>query len=65
MSCSADHKPISRQNYSALVNETLVLDLNDGGKDQNTTVSGADFRAVSRHNPDVAKAQISVFVSEH
>ncbi len=65
VSCSADHKPISRQTYSSLVNETLVLDLNDGGADQNSTPSGADFRAVSKHNPDVAKAHISVFVSGH
>lgn len=62
VSCAADHKPISKDHYETVVNETLVLDLNGGAPDRKTTLSGADYRAVSDHNPDVTKAQISVVV---
>lgn len=65
VSCSADHKTISKEFYSEVVNETLVLDLDGGKPDQKTTLSGADYRAVSDHNPDVTKAQISVIVHDH
>lgn len=65
VSCSANHQPISRESYTSVVNETLILDLNPGGGDQLSTASGADYRAVSSHNPDVTKAQISVLVQSH
>jgi hypothetical protein len=64
VSCAADHKPISKAHYEAVVNETLVLDLNGGAPDRKSTLSGADYRAVSDHNPDVTKAQISVVVHD-
>lgn len=65
VSCSASHQPISKESYTGLVTETLILDLNPGGGDQLKTTSGADYRAVSSHNPDVTKAQISVVVTSN
>jgi hypothetical protein len=62
VSCSADHQPLTRDSYGTLLKETLVLDLNGDPDAQQQTASGADYRAVSDHNPDVTKAQISVFV---
>lgn len=65
VSCSASHQPLSRETYTGLVTETLILDLNPGGGDDLKTASGADYRAVSSHNPDVTKAQISVVVTSN
>lgn len=65
VSCSVGHKAISKDHYEGVVNETLVLDLNSGGKDAKKTDSGVDYRAVSKHNPDVTKAQISVVVRDY
>lgn len=65
VSCAAGHQTVSKDRYEGIVNETLVLDLNAGGKDKKQTASGVDYRAVSKHNPDVTKAQISVVVREY
>ncbi|MGP6086872.1 DUF4384 domain-containing protein [Antarctobacter jejuensis] len=65
VSCSAGHKTVSKDHYEGIVNETLVLDLNAGAKDAKKSDSGVDYRAVSKHNPDVTKAQISVVVREY
>ncbi|SMX38208.1 DUF4384 domain-containing protein [Maliponia aquimaris] len=65
VSCSVGHQAIAKDRYESVVNETLVLDLNGDGKDQKKTDSGVDYRAVSKYNPDVTKAQISVVVREY
>ncbi|KUF09330.1 DUF4384 domain-containing protein [Pseudoponticoccus marisrubri] len=66
VSCAAGHKPISRDQYSTVVNETLILSLDDEGPDhKKASAPDVDYRALSDHNPDVIKAQISVPVSEH
>ena len=65
VSCAAGHKTVSKDHYEGIVNETLVLDLNAGSKDAKKTASGVDYRAVSKHNPDLTKAQISVVVREY
>ncbi|ASP19054.1 hypothetical protein ANTHELSMS3_00330 [Antarctobacter heliothermus] len=65
VSCSVGHKAVSKDHYEGIVNETLVLDLNAGAKDAKKSDSGVDYRAVSKHNPDVTKAQISVVVREY
>ena len=46
--------------YGDVVREVLALDLGDDGK---TTPAGVDYRAVSSHNPAVAKAQITAIVT--
>jgi cytochrome c5 len=65
VSCSVGHQTVTKDRYESVVNETLILDLNSGGKDKKKTDSGVDYRAVSKHNPDVTKAQISVVVREY
>ncbi|WP_305971424.1 MULTISPECIES: DUF4384 domain-containing protein [unclassified Mameliella] len=65
VSCAAGHKTVSKDHYEGIVKETLVLDLDTGAKDKKHTASGVDYRAVSKHNPDVTKAQISVVVREY
>ncbi|MBV7396028.1 DUF4384 domain-containing protein [Mameliella sediminis] len=65
VSCSVGHKAVSKDHYETVVNETLVLDLGAGEKDKKHTDSGVDYRAVSKHNPDVTKAQISVVVRDY
>ena len=65
VSCSVGHQTVSKDRYEGIVNETLVLDLGAGQKDQKKSDSGVDYRAVSKHNPDVTKAQISVVVREY
>ncbi|WP_121630566.1 DUF4384 domain-containing protein [Tropicibacter alexandrii] len=51
-------------NYESVVNEVLALDLDDNAPDKQT-LAGADYKAVSDHNPHVTKAQISVVVSDY
>lgn len=46
--------------YDDVVREVLSLDL---GADDKTTGAGVDYKAVSSHNPHVAKAQVSAFVT--
>lgn len=65
VSCSANHQPLTRESYTGIVQETLILDLNPGGGETPSTISGADYKALSTHNPDVTKAQISVPVTSH
>lgn len=48
--------------YGDVVREVLALDLGDDGK---TTAAGVDYRAVSSHNPAVAKAQITAIVTDY
>ena len=48
--------------YAALVRETLVLDLN---AEEQVSGSGASYRATSDQNPDIAKAQITVPVTDY
>ncbi|CUH75272.1 DUF4384 domain-containing protein [Tropicibacter naphthalenivorans] len=60
VSCAAaDHE----STYKAVVNEVLALDLND--TPDKVTNAGASYKAVSDHNPNVTKAQISVVVSDY
>lgn len=64
VSCAASHKPLTKDQYTEVVNEVLALDLGDNGKDRQN-VAGVDYRGVSDHNPDVIKSQISVVVTGH
>ena len=48
--------------YKNVVNEVFALDL---GGPEKVADSGATYKAISTHNPDVAKAQISVPVTEY
>ncbi len=48
--------------YGDVVNEVLALDL---GSEKKTDVSDVTYRALSSHNPDVTKAQVSAIVSAH
>ena len=45
--------------YSDVANEVLLLDLGS----EKVSDSGASFRAMSRRNPDIAKAQVSAIVT--
>ncbi|MBV6637325.1 MAG: DUF4384 domain-containing protein, partial [Mameliella sp.] len=65
VSCAAGHKTVSKDHYEGIVKETLILDLDADAKDKKHTASGVDYRAVSKHNPDVTKAQISVVVRDY
>lgn len=65
VSCAADHKPLTKDQYETVVNEVLALDLgDDGGKDKHSP-AGVDYRGVSDHNPKIVKSQISVVVTAH
>ena len=48
--------------YKDVVTEVLTLDLDDNEK---PTGSGTEYRAISSHNPYVAKAQVSATVREY
>ncbi|MCC1492222.1 DUF4384 domain-containing protein [Cognatishimia sp. F0-27] len=62
VSCDANHRTQDDVTYRDIVQETLVLDLNDDAK---VTDAGVQYRATSDHNPDVAKARITVPVTDH
>ncbi|WGW05536.1 DUF4384 domain-containing protein [Tropicibacter oceani] len=62
VSCDVSHNQSGAAQYKEVVNEVLALDL---GSDDKATLSGATYRAVSTHNPTVAKAQISAHVTAH
>ncbi|WP_425100337.1 DUF4384 domain-containing protein [Tropicibacter sp. S64] len=62
VSCDVSQNASGVGKYETVVNEVLALDL---GADEQQTLSGASFKAVSSHNPDVAKAQISAVVTAH
>ncbi|MFW2544565.1 DUF4384 domain-containing protein [Primorskyibacter sp. 2E107] len=61
VSCDVSQNASGVGRYETVVNEVLALDLGD----EQQTLSGASFKAVSTHNPDVAKAQISAPVTAH
>lgn len=65
VSCAADHKPLSKDQYATVVNEVLALDLGDDGSEDKHNVAGVDYRGVSDHNPKIVKSQISVVVTAH
>lgn len=48
--------------YDDVVREVLALDLGD---DSQTTGAGVTYRAISSHNPNVAKAQVTAIVTAH
>ncbi|WP_136439464.1 DUF4384 domain-containing protein [Pacificoceanicola onchidii] len=61
VSCDVSQNAKGVGAYETIVNEVLALDLGD----EHQTLSGASFKAVSSHNPHVAKAQISAPVTAH
>ncbi|WP_417209489.1 hypothetical protein [Antarctobacter sp.] len=64
VSCTKGHQAVTRERYSAMVNETFVTDPDADPQVTRKTDSGVDFRALSSHNPDVAQAQVSVVVRD-
>ncbi len=62
VSCDVSQNESGEATYKDVVNEVLALDL---GSDDKATLSGATYRAVSTHNPAVAKAQISAHVTDY
>ncbi len=64
VSCDANHRTVEKDQitYRDIAHETLVLDLKD---DTKVTDAGVQYRATSTHNPHVAKAQITVPVTDY
>ena len=64
VSCDATHRTVDYNDitYKNVVTEVLTLDLND---DTKPTGSGSEYRAISNHNPYVAKAHVKAKVTEY
>ena len=64
VSCDVSQRshPNAAVDYNTIIKEVLSLDLSG---DTKVTDTGADYRGLSKHNPDLVKAQISAPVRGH